>query len=125
MDLYKCLSDAQRIRILGILSQGPLCVCHLIEILQADSIKMSKQLRYMKELGVLQVERDANWKIYSLTEEAQPLIEANITCLLEADRTLGVDLRRDARQRVSILKRLQREETKAPVIIKEMAEACC
>ena len=52
IQIYKCLCDELRLRILNLLQEGPLCVCHLVEILDCEQVKMSKQLRYMKELGM-------------------------------------------------------------------------
>ena len=79
--IYKCLCDEQRLRILNLLREGPLCVCHLMEILEADQVKISKQLRYMKDLGMVDAERKAQWMIYRLAEAGNPLLEQNLKCL--------------------------------------------
>ena len=55
--IYKCLCDPLRLRVLNLLQEGPLCVCHLMEILDCDQVRMSKQLRYMKEQGMVDGER--------------------------------------------------------------------
>ncbi|MGF1530797.1 MAG: ArsR/SmtB family transcription factor [Puniceicoccaceae bacterium] len=81
INIYKCLCDIQRLRILNLLRAGPLCVCHLMEILQADQVKISKQLRYMKDLGIVQAERRAQWMVYSLSEDTNPLLSENLKCL--------------------------------------------
>lgn len=81
--MYKCLCDDLRLRILNLLQQGPLCVCHLVEILDCDQVKMSKQLRYMKELGIVAGERQAQWIIYRLVVPDDPLLVANLGCLRE------------------------------------------
>jgi ArsR family transcriptional regulator len=81
VSIYKCLCDVQRLRILNLLSEGPLCVCHLMEVLESDQVKMSKQLRYMKELGMVEAERKAQWMVYRLAEPSHPLLEENLKCL--------------------------------------------
>ena len=43
-EIYKCIADPQRLRILNLLEAGPLCVCHMQEILEVPQVKMSKQL---------------------------------------------------------------------------------
>ncbi|MCD8482802.1 MAG: metalloregulator ArsR/SmtB family transcription factor [Verrucomicrobia bacterium] len=53
ISVYKCLCDEQRLRILNLLKAGPLCVCHLMEILETDQVKISKQLKYMKDHGLV------------------------------------------------------------------------
>ncbi len=124
-DIYKCLSDYQRLRIVNLLADGPLCVCHLIEILEADSIKMSKQLRYMKELDVLRVERDANWMIYSLNSETSALIMANLGYLHSLTTRETRILLKDLKKRKQIMQRLLCCEARAPVSLREYAANCC
>lgn len=82
--LYKCLCDTQRLRILNLLQAGPLCVCHLEEILGADQVKISKQLKYMKELGMVRGERVAQWMMYQLAEPENPLLRENLKCLQDS-----------------------------------------
>lgn len=94
--VYKCLCDRQRLRILNLLARGPLCVCHLVEILEADQVKMSKQLRYLKEQGMVEGERVAQWMIYRLTAADNPLVRENLKCLQDCfadDLQFAADLR--------------------------------
>ena len=81
IQVYKCLCDVQRLRILNLLKDGPLCVCHLVEILDSDQVKISKQLRYMKELRMVEDERVAQWKVYHLADATNPLLRENLKCL--------------------------------------------
>lgn len=106
--VYKCLCDRQRLRILNLLRGGPLCVCHLMEILEADQVKVSKQLRYMKEHGLVASERRAQWMIYRLAEPSNPLLEENLRCLQDC---AGEELcfREDLKKRAAILKRLRKD----------------
>ncbi len=97
--IYKCLCDEQRLRILNLLRLGPLCVCHLMEILGEEQVKVSKQLRYMKELGIVEGERWAQWMVYRLAEEDNPLLRENLRCLQDVagERlAFGEDLRKRA-----------------------------
>jgi ArsR family transcriptional regulator len=106
--IYKCFCDRQRLRILNLLRQGPLCVCHLMEILDTEQVKTSKQLRYMKELGMVEAERQAQWMIYRLPEPAHPLLEENLKCLQDC---AGEELcfQQDLRRREKVIRRLSKE----------------
>jgi len=107
VQIYKCLCDLQRLRILNLLRAGPLCVCHLMEILDADQVKISKQLRYMKGLGVLVCKREAQWMIYSLPKKQNPLLIENLKCLQD----IAVEelcFAKDLRKRSQILGRLEK-----------------
>ena len=97
LQVYKCLCDGLRLRILNVLAEGPLCVCHLMEILGCDQVRMSKQLRYMKALGMVEGERRAQWMVYRLADPESPILLENLKCLQDcADGELGFaeDLRR-------------------------------
>lgn len=72
---------------LHLLAQGPLCVCHFQELLDEPQVKISKHLAYLKQRGMVTVERQGNWMIYSLPEERDAEIEANLKCLQDCVTT--------------------------------------
>lgn len=104
--IYKCLCDWQRLRILNLLTEGPLCVCHFMDILEADQVKVSKQLRYMKDLGIVESERQAQWMVYRLADQQNPLLKENLKCLQDCKGERAV-LRKDLQKRARIVERLQ------------------
>lgn len=79
--IYQCLSDSTRMRIVNLLSRKSLCVCHIQEILGATQVKVSKHLAYLKARGLVEVRREANWRIYRLTPDPSPLLKANLEAL--------------------------------------------
>ncbi|MDQ8184608.1 metalloregulator ArsR/SmtB family transcription factor [Pelagicoccus sp. SDUM812002] len=81
ISVYKCLCDETRLRILNLLREGPLCVCHVQEALQLPQSKISKQLAFMKRNGLLQSRRYNNWTVYEIPEERNTLLEENLRCL--------------------------------------------
>ena len=95
--IYECLCDLTRLRILHLLQGGPLCVCHLLVILAEPQVKISKHLSYLKNRGLVEVRRDANWMIYSLPpkERRSRELNANLACLQDcaAENTV---LKKDA-----------------------------
>lgn len=95
VELYQCLCDTTRVRIVHLLARKSLCVCHIQEILGERQVKVSKHLAYLKARGVVEVRRDANWRIYHLPSNPSSLLKANLDCLTgcEADEPV---LSRDA-----------------------------
>jgi ArsR family transcriptional regulator, arsenate/arsenite/antimonite-responsive transcriptional repressor len=81
VQIYECFCDRTRLRILNLLAQTPLCVCHFQEILDEPQVKISKHLGYLKERKVVEVERQQNWMIYSLPRKSAPELQANLKCL--------------------------------------------
>jgi len=101
VSVYKCLCDETRLRILNLLREGPLCVCHLHDALRLPQPKVSKQLAYMKRNGLLVSRRRANWTIYAIPERRNPLLEENLRCL--QDLLFGVPRFRRDRARLAKL----------------------
>lgn len=79
--IYECLCDPTRLRILNLLRSGPLCVCHLQDILGMAQVKVSKHLGYLKTRGMVSVKREGNWRIYSLVARQSKILKANLACL--------------------------------------------
>lgn len=94
--IYACFCDPTRLRILHLLAQAPLCVCHFQEILDEPQVKISKHLAYLRERGMVVAEREQNWMIYSLPKKRDANLEANLKCLqdcVQADPVFKRDLR--------------------------------
>jgi ArsR family transcriptional regulator, arsenate/arsenite/antimonite-responsive transcriptional repressor len=97
IEIYQCFCDETRLRIVNLLRRGPLCVCHLQELLDEPQVKISKHLAYMKEKGIVHAQRHQNWMIYSLPQHPSAELEANLKCLQDCVQTHAVfkaDLRR-------------------------------
>ena len=86
VQIYECLCDATRLRLLNVLSQGPLCVCHFQEILGEPQVKISKHLAYLRERGLVECERQGNWVIYELPAKPPRELRANLACLQDCAR---------------------------------------
>jgi ArsR family transcriptional regulator len=79
--IYECFCDRTRLRILHLLGQGPLCVCHLQAVLGEPQVKVSKHLAYLKNRGLVEASREANWMIYQLPAQPPRELTANLACL--------------------------------------------
>ena len=111
IQIYECFCDQTRLRILNLLLQGPLCVCHFQEILDEPQVKISKHLLYLRARGMVEVERCGNWMIYALPVKRAPELEANLKCLQDCVQTHSV-FARD-------LKALTKLQAKDPQIERE------
>ncbi|MEI8234497.1 MAG: metalloregulator ArsR/SmtB family transcription factor [Verrucomicrobiota bacterium] len=84
IEIYKCLCDPTRLRILNLLAASPLCVCHLQSILGKSQVLISQHLAYLRERGMVTGRRYRNWMIYALPDERPAPLEANLRCLQDA-----------------------------------------
>jgi ArsR family transcriptional regulator len=99
--LYDCLCDATRLRLLGLISVQPLCVCHFEAVLRLPQAKISRHLAYLRKHGLVVTEQRGPWRIYSLATPPSPALAANLACLQDA-ATEDPVFRRD-RERLSQL----------------------
>lgn len=81
VQIYECLCDQTRLRILNLLGGGELCVCHFQDILAEPQVKISKHLAYLRDRGLVQSRKEANWVIYSLPDKPSRELAANLACL--------------------------------------------
>jgi ArsR family transcriptional regulator len=110
--IYQCLCDETRLRILHVLSKGPLCVCHFQEALAAPQVKISKHLNYLKRRKMVETRRFQNWRIYELPRKRSRELELHLKCLQDCAQEQAV-FKED-------LRRLQRISSRA----KKITEAC-
>jgi ArsR family transcriptional regulator len=92
LNIFKALSDENRLRILLMLKQRPLCVCEIHEVLNIALSTISAHLKLMKNTGLIEDEKDGRWVIYSLSKNTylQELL-GNLKKELQSDRTFKND----------------------------------
>lgn len=77
--LLKALADPTRLRIVGILQEGEVCVCHIHDSLRISQPKTSRHLAYLRKAGVVLGEKRGLWVYYRLAPQsalAQPVLDA-------------------------------------------------
>ena len=103
VQIYQCFCDKTRLRILHLLADGPLCVCHFQDVLGEPQVKISKHLSYLRARGMVEATREGNWRIYSLPKKPAPELENNLRCLQDSVQTDGSFVR--DRKKLSALKK--------------------
>ena len=74
--LFGALGDATRLRILGLLLTGEVCVCDIHESLKIPQSKASRHLAYLRRAGLVETRRDGLWIHYRLGTLADPVVAA-------------------------------------------------
>lgn len=100
VQIYQCLCEPIRLRILNLLAQGPLCVCHFQDVLKLPQTKVSQHLAYLRKRGMVETTRKGTWIIYSLPAKPSRELEANLKCLQDcvtSDKLFRDDLARLAK----------------------------
>jgi len=102
--IYQCFCEPTRLRILHLLTQTPLCVCHFQDALREPQVKISKHLAYLRSRGLVRTKRRGNWIIYSLPVKPSAELEMNLKCLQDcasSDAVIRQDLQRLAKLQAS------------------------
>src|SRR2546425_4554097 len=74
--VFKALADSTRLRILGLLVTGEVCVCHIHETLRISQPKASRHLAYLRQAGLVDTRREGLWIHYRLGQIADPVLAA-------------------------------------------------
>jgi ArsR family transcriptional regulator len=72
--LFKALADGTRLRILGLLLTGEVCVCHIHESLKIPQPKASRHLAYLRKSGLVTTRRDGLWVHYALATHSDAVL---------------------------------------------------
>ncbi len=68
----KALGDETRLRIAALLfAKGELCVCEIMSAINMKQSAISKALRILKEAGIINDKRKAQWVYYSINKSAE------------------------------------------------------
>ena len=73
--LFKALADTTRLRILGLLLTGEVCVCDIHESLKIPQPKASRHLAYLRKAGLVEARREGLWMHYRLADLPDPLLQ--------------------------------------------------
>jgi ArsR family transcriptional regulator len=68
LEIFKALSDRNRMRIILMLRIRPLCVCEISEVLNIALSTISSHLKILRNTGLIEDSKDGRWVIYRLAE---------------------------------------------------------
>ena len=74
--LFKAFGDSTRLRILGLLLTGEVCVCDIHESLKIPQPKASRHLAYLRKVGLVDTRRAGLWIHYRLGSLSDPVLAA-------------------------------------------------
>ena len=74
--LFKALADTTRLRIVGLLLDGEICVCNIHESLGLPQPKVSRHLAYLRRAGLVETRKDGLWVHYRLARMSDPVLQA-------------------------------------------------
>jgi len=83
VQFFKALSDETRLRIVILLTQGELCVCDLMVVLDEPQSKVSRHLAYLRLSGLTSSKRVGVWMYYWIKDSLDEPYRSQINLLKE------------------------------------------
>lgn len=87
-NLFKALADTTRLRILALLGNNEVCVCHMHDSLGLPQPTVSRHLAYLRKSGLVAARRDGVWMHYQVSRSLSPAIQGIVTAAVEAVQRL-------------------------------------
>jgi ArsR family transcriptional regulator, arsenate/arsenite/antimonite-responsive transcriptional repressor len=82
--ICKALADKTRLRILGLLGNDEVCVCHIHDSLGLPQPTVSRHLAYLRRSGVVAARRDGIWMHYRISRSLAPLARGVVGSAIDA-----------------------------------------
>lgn len=68
-EMFKVLSDSNRLQIIDMLSCGEMCVCKILEKFNITQPTLSHHLKVLADSGIVVSRKEANWMYYKLNDK--------------------------------------------------------
>src|SRR5687767_14718404 len=82
--VFKALADRTRLRIIGLLVNGEICVCHIHDSLGIPQPMASRHLAYLRRTGLVEARKDGLWVHYRLADLSDPVLDAVLSAVAHA-----------------------------------------
>jgi ArsR family transcriptional regulator, arsenate/arsenite/antimonite-responsive transcriptional repressor len=83
-NVFKALADRTRLRILALLGNNEVCVCHIHDSLGLPQPTVSRHLAYLRRSGLVEARRDGVWMHYQVSKALDPVLRGVVHASLQA-----------------------------------------
>ena len=83
-ELFKALADKTRLRILALLGNNEVCVCHMHDSLKVPQPTVSRHLAYLRKSGLVEARRYGVWMHYQLSRSLSPAVQRIVESAVDA-----------------------------------------
>lgn len=97
VNVFKALSDPNRIRIMKMVVERELCLCELREILDLSNSTVSKHLTILRDAGLLLDSKDGKWVNFRLNDKSEHRFIRSVISLMKNsfdDEAMQEDLKK-------------------------------
>jgi DNA-binding transcriptional ArsR family regulator len=72
----KAVAHPLRLRVLGLLGAGELCVCQVAEVLSVPVSSVSEALRELRRANFIRERKEGRWVFVAVQDQPSPLLQA-------------------------------------------------
>jgi len=95
----RAMGDEGRVRVLGLLKGGELCLCQIVDILGLAPSTVSKHMSVLRQAGLIEQRKEGRWHFYRLASGrgAAPMVRRALKWVmssLENEPTVAADAKR-------------------------------
>ena len=83
-NVFKALADKTRLRILALLGNNEVCVCHMHDTLDLPQPTVSRHLAYLRKSGLVEARRDGVWMHYQVSRSLSPVVRGIVGAAIDA-----------------------------------------
>jgi ArsR family transcriptional regulator, arsenate/arsenite/antimonite-responsive transcriptional repressor len=98
VNVFKALSDPNRIRIVKMLSERELCMCEVREILDLSNSTVSKHLTILRDAGLILDSKDGKWVNFQINNKSEQRFIRSLIALIKSSFTDDKAIQDDARK---------------------------
>jgi len=106
VDIFKALSEENRLRILALLMKDEMCVCEIEDCLNMNQSNASRHLTALRKCGILEAYKKAQWVYYKIDNnfiEKNPDLYAYLTKELKQLHSYNSDCEKLASSKLQCL----------------------
>jgi ArsR family transcriptional regulator len=100
--IYAALADPTRLRILSLLSEEEICVCHIHASLDVPQPTASRHLAYLRKSGLVEARREGSWMHYRLAKIENPVVAPVVKTALHALTHAAISVKDERRLQVAL-----------------------
>ncbi len=96
VNIFKALSDPNRIRIVKMLAEREMCMCEVREVLNLSNSTVSKHLTILRDAGLLLDSKEGKWVNFRLSDKSENAFLQSLIALLKRSLNDDEAIREDA-----------------------------
>ena len=101
-NVYAALADPTRLRILSLLGDGEICVCHIHASLDVPQPTASRHLAYLRKSGLVEARREGTWMHYRLAEISDAAVASVVKTAIRALTHTSITAKDEQRLQVAL-----------------------